>query len=173
MAFNAFNFSELTDEIRSLMSAEIELDNTKGLVYISDRLTSIGRVAYLPTLRRAVQNGDEVSLQDELEANNYFEAYEFARGKRSKVPSNAAQVLAQNEFNRYYIRAVCVKAIEVGQENVKVYRARQSSMSRPESELKIGRLINAKDLLLDLRNNIGQPVTLLPEISSGLSVERV
>ena len=87
------------------------------------------------------------------------------------MPSNASTLLSQSEFNRYYIRAICLKAITAGEEFVTIYRARESSWSRPESEARIGAKILAKELLEDLRNSIGIEPKLLPEINSGLSVE--
>jgi hypothetical protein len=40
------------------------------------------------------------------------------------VPANAARTIAAEEFNRYYIRAVCRLALKWGISHLEVYRAR-------------------------------------------------
>jgi len=41
---------------------------------------------------------------------------------------NAHEMLAEGEFNRFYIRALCARAIEDGLPEVTVYRAKRSRM---------------------------------------------
>ena len=91
------------------------------------------------------------------------------------MPWNAAQTLAEGEFNRFYIRAVRRATLEDGGETVEVYRAKAVADPRPDSEAKIGALVNAAVLLADLRQNIGIDTALgLPNgPNSGLSVRRV
>ncbi|MCC5613454.1 hypothetical protein LC612_43975 [Nostoc sp. CHAB 5834] len=155
------------------MLEEMSLDQQQGIFFISNRFNSTGQSLYPQMFKRAIQNGDELSLLLELEAGFYFEQFEFRGSKRVKVPTNAATLIAQNEFNRSYIRAICAKAIKEGEIHVRVYRARTSSSPRPDSDLKIGTLLNAADLLQDLRLTIGTAANILPEISSGLSVMRI
>jgi hypothetical protein len=64
-----------------------------------------------------------------------------------------------------------LKSIENNIETVEIYRARESSWSRPESEMKIGTKINAIELLNDLRGSVGEEPKILPEVNSGLSVK--
>ena len=96
---------------------------------------------------------------------------ELYNGKSRKVPSNAAKLISQSEFNRFYIRAVCLEAIEKDIKEIEVYRARPSSSSRPESEAMIGKKLSPKELLDDLRDSIGKEPKILPHINSGLSVK--
>jgi hypothetical protein len=87
------------------------------------------------------------------------------------MSSDAADMLAEGEFNRFYIRALCRRAIEDDIEVVIVHRAKVVENPRPESELKIGREIPARALLEDLRTNIGGLTKFgIPEPGSGLSV---
>lgn len=67
------------------------------------------------------------------------------------MPKNAAIILAQSEFNRFYIRGLCLRAINENIDTLKIYRARESSQKRPKSEAKIGTCINARELLEDIR----------------------
>ncbi len=62
------------------------------------------------------------------------------------MPGNAATLLAENEFNRYYIRAVCLVALKNKMSEVEVYRAKQTSSSRANSENKIGLRLPAKKI---------------------------
>lgn len=86
------------------------------------------------------------------------------------VPSNAAELLAEGEFNRYYCRALCLRAI-AEKRNLTVYRGRQSDNPRPESEAWVGKQVDPNALLKDLRENTGgEPVMGLPSVNSGLTV---
>jgi hypothetical protein len=89
-----------------------------------------------------------------------------------KVPYNAARTIAEEEFNRFYMRAVCRLALEEGVHDVEVYRARASRHPRPESEELIGKRLNAQALLDDLRERTGTDTLLRvpPGPNSGLSV---
>ena len=86
------------------------------------------------------------------------------------VPSDAHTTLAEGEFNRFYLRAICLKALEIGAE-IEVYRAKSVRNPRPESEAMIGKRLDPNELLQDLRENIGVDTALgLPQgPNSGLS----
>lgn len=88
-----------------------------------------------------------------------------------KVPINAPQRLAEGEFNRFYIRGLCLRALDEGKSTVVVYRARHSSSPRLESEELIGSAFDAKALLEDLRESPGVDTALglPPGPNSGLS----
>lgn len=88
------------------------------------------------------------------------------------MPSNAHETLSEGEFNRFYIRALCLRAINEGRE-LEVYRAKQVSNPRPDFQMMIGRIVDAETLLNDLRKNIGVDSALgLPNgPNSGLSVK--
>jgi hypothetical protein len=81
-------------------------------------------------------------------------------------------MLAEGEFNRYYCRGLCQRALEVGIEEVEVYRAKAVTTPRPESQRLIGRRLSARSLLNDLRTSQGVEPALgvPPGPNSGLSV---
>jgi hypothetical protein len=85
---------------------------------------------------------------------------------------NAHEMLAEGEFNRFYIRAICLRAIEDGVPEVIVYRAKPVEHARAESEQKIGKGVAPEALLRDLRAHPGIDTALgLPQgPNSGLSV---
>jgi hypothetical protein len=81
-------------------------------------------------------------------------------------------MLAEGEFNRFYIRALCMSAMEDGVTELVVYRAKAVQSARSESERKIGQAVSPGALLNDLRARPGVDTALgLPAgPNSGLSV---
>ena len=86
--------------------------------------------------------------------------------------SNAHEMLAEGEFNRFYIRALCARAIEDGLSGVIVFRAKAVQNARSASEQMLGQTMPAAALLSDLRNSPGVDTALglPPGPNSGLSV---
>jgi len=158
------------------MLAELDRDEAEDGAYISERLSPQGVAAYPSALRDAITNGDDTTLQDVLEGsgmlNPHDKSYLSKKGKlvTPKMSVRAPQMLAEGEFNRYYVRGLCALLCEEGGGSVEVYRARESSWERPESKALIGKKIDAAQLLEDLRAHTGEAPTLLPDVNSGLSV---
>jgi hypothetical protein len=104
----AFNFENLDQATREFMLSEIDHDNASGNLYTSKRFTQAGRDKYLPLLKQAVQNGTETTLSTFLRDENCFAESEtrVVKGNTitAKVPANAADLFAEGEFNRYYLR---------------------------------------------------------------------
>ena len=89
----------------------------------------------------------------------------------ARVPVTAPDTMAEGEFNRFYIRAVCRRAIETSNPTVAVYRARASDNPRPESEALVGKVFQAAELLRDLTKSAGVEAALgMAKPNSGLSV---
>jgi hypothetical protein len=171
-----FTFHHLTDA-RPHMLAEIDGDRASGRLYSSDRLSPTGVAAWPGHLRAAAETGTEQTLEVAVSIPGFFNEFDKMRvnsKKPPKMPSNAARLLAQNEFNRFYIRAVCLLAADRKHDEVVIYRARHSDNPRPESEGRVNARLPAARLLIDLRVNIGIDTALgLPECYSGLSVRLV
>ena len=170
------DYKNLDKKTREVMIEEILYDIQNNKLYISPRLSSVGIADYPQLLQEAAQNGDDTSMASQLSVNerlNLMESRRTSKGEiiSAKIPSNAAETLASGEFNRFYIRALCRIAIDNGTQVI-VYRARQSSNPRIESESKIGSSVDPTILLNDLRNNIGIDtfLHLPPGPNSGLSV---
>lgn len=132
---------------------------------------------YPDLLRKAFSNGNEQTLSQELKVRGLINEMEIRRKPKGgfteiKVPVNAHQVLAEGEFNRFYIRALCRLSIEETAGTLEVYRAKEVNHPRLESEEKIGTVVAADALLNDLRKNPGVELALgLPTgPNSGLSV---
>ena len=170
----------LDDVTRAAMLTEVEHDIATGAVYISSRLSPQGINDYPDLLRDAVQTGNDETLATSLSSNGRLLTHETARHPKGgpdivkKVPVTAPQTMAEGEFNRYYARGICVRALaEVGpQARVTIYRARESLRPRSDSVALIGTTPSAAVLLEDLRTHIGidTALHLPPGPNSGLSV---
>ena len=171
-----FNFENLDNETRELMTSEIKSDISNGQLYFSKRFNENGHKLYPQLLLNAVESGNEESLAIALKQNNCFADKEVRNGKNgvtyAKIPETANQTLAESEFNRFYIRGLALRAT-ASEHTLTIYRARHSDNPRPESEIMIGKQVSADKILNDLRNSIGFDSALgLPAGSnSGLTVK--
>ncbi|HXS35321.1 MAG TPA: hypothetical protein VN721_01360 [Flavipsychrobacter sp.] len=159
---------DLNNEIRELMLNEILFDVSRKTFFYSPKFNNNGRNIYLSCLKEACAAGDEETLWASLESSDTFNKYE-AFGKR--VDAREARNFSQNEFNKYYIRALCVKAIELNKQKLEVYRAVPAKGKSPKVDLMIGSLLEPDKLLKDLRQNTGVLPAMLPGLSAGLSIK--
>jgi hypothetical protein len=176
----SFRFFHLDGTTRAFMLAEVERDSGQGVLYLSPRLTDRGRSHWPELLQRAVRDGDETTLAESLIGTGRLREFETRRSSRGwgrvqqvRVPRTAAMTLAEGEFNRFYIRGLCLRAAEQGVAEVVVYRAKAVENPRPESLRQLGRRIAASVLLEDLRAHSGEeePSFRIPGgPNSGLSV---
>jgi hypothetical protein len=172
-----FLFRDLDEKTRGLMLLEVEHDRHAVSEFYGRRLTVDGVAQWSGLLGAAIASGDADSLALALTRGGLLKTHEEATAPKTgkaylrKVPSTAAAILAQGEFNRFYIRALCRRSMEEGSGVVQVYRARHSENPRPESEALLGEEIDAKSLLEDLRAHPGAETLLgVPLVNSGLSV---
>lgn len=171
----SFRLENLDLETRNLMREEIELDINAKTLYISERLNAVGKGEYPTLLLNAAKNGTAdtlaTSIQDFLNVTE--EKYTRGGGKTmAKVPSNAHETLAEGEFNRFYIRALCKRVIQNGGQ-LEIYRAKLVANPRSDSYTKIGKMVDPELLLKDLRAHPGVDTAFgLPSgPNSGLSVK--
>lgn len=164
------------DEVRAHIIAEIKADIQEGRIYISERLNDLGRKIYPQVLLEAATNSDLNGFVVSLDMS-HFNSHEQRRNPKggytaAQIPHNANVTLCEGEFNRYYIRGVCLKAIEMGK-RVIAYRARHSNNPRSESVALEGRGLDPNQLLEDLRKNPGVDTALglPPGPNSGMSVK--
>ncbi|HLE18908.1 MAG TPA: hypothetical protein VI728_11570 [Syntrophales bacterium] len=173
----AWNLTNLDGKTRELMIKEIDKDIADARLYMSSRFNELGRMQYPALLKTAVQSHDEIWLAQQIRLNVLMKTEEMRNAAKgpitAKVPITAPDTLAEGEFNRFYCRGVCLRAIEEGKAAVQVYRAKHVENPRPESEQKLGALINALQLLNDLRTSQGvEPALGIPPgPNSGLSIQ--
>ena len=170
--FNLINLEDVREEMKS----EIKSDIDNGILYISDNLNSEGKSLYPEKLLQAAESSEIEGFINSLGMDYFNSHYERRKPKggftQAKMPYNANTMLCEGEFNRFYIRAVCIKAMSVGQQYVTAYRARPSNSPRAESLEIESKQFNAEVLLKDLRANIGinTALGLPPGPNSGMSV---
>jgi hypothetical protein len=87
-------------------------------------------------------------------------SYRNGKSYEKKVPRDAPVILAEGEFNRFYVRAVCAIAFDRGQDQVVVYRAKNVVNPRVESIALVGSTVGARILLDDLRAHPGVDTAL-------------
>lgn len=157
------------DCVRREMLEEFGHDVMGESLYRSPRLTEEGWPLYRELLLQAILENDGAWLAEQIRRLGLLRQYETRRRERpprtlagpartigrdtirSKVPDSAADTLAHGQFNHYYMRGVCRRALATGQKRVKVYRARSVSQPRRESQRRLGWELNAEELLENLR----------------------
>ncbi len=159
------------------MVAEIDYDSAPPRkLYQGKQLSAPGRAAYPGLLRQAALSETPEWLAARLAPPGTFNpTYPYLRAGTlvtAKVPSDAHDRLAGGEFNRFYIRGLCLRAFDEKVTGLQIYRALPVSSPRAESEAAIGRIVTPGALLEDLRATPGeQPLHNLPGgPNSGISV---
>lgn len=173
----ALYLENLDAETRRWMLAELDDDVAHNRLHISPYLSGQGVHDYANLLREALADGTDDTLAEALRAHRRIERSVQKRKPKGgftlvSVPANAAQVVAESEFNRYYIRGVARRAVEAGIPEVVVYRAKPVAEPRAESEALVETTVAPQALLDDLRANTGdRPALGVPAgPGSGLSV---
>ncbi len=171
-----YYFPDLDEKTRQCMISELELDMAKGLFYAPLSMTSSYLLSYRRLLKDCCQNGTPETLQKKL--TPAFFRQKDMNGR--KISANISQMVAFSDFNRYYMRAMLLRAIR---ENKKlfIYRAKQSENERKESCASFNKVYSDKmqmqqmlELFRDHRRLFGlknQPELLKP--NSGLSLRFV
>ncbi len=141
-------YRDLDERTRTLMLDEIDRDSAGGSLYLSDNLTTEGKTEYPDLLRAAAREGNDETLAGEIRGRlkPFEKPRQLKSGGFSKAPkmrSNAHEMLAEGEFNRFYIRALCRRAIEDCKPHLIVYRANAVEKPRSTSEAMIGRALPA------------------------------
>jgi len=172
------NYLSLDKTTRQLMKDEFDYDLAANSCFLSRRFNQFGNTYYVEAISHHILEGNDDTLAEDLKSKDCFKTHEERNTVNgtsiAKIPINASQLFSEGEFNRFYIRALCLRALEEAK-NIEVYRARASTNPRPESELLIGQRFDPRILLNDLRDNKGIDTSLgLPNgPNSGLSLKLV
>jgi hypothetical protein len=171
------NLLNLDDQTRAFMLEEVEYDLARNQLHISPYLSGQGIHDFASLLREAITDGRETTLAEALSQKRRIARTADRRLPEGgytivTVPSNAAEMIADDTFNHYYIRALCRRALAEGHEHVIVYRARPAESPRPRSEELIETAVSPAELLDDLRQHTGEePKMGIPAgPNSGISI---
>jgi hypothetical protein len=171
-------YENLDPTTRRFALTELDNDFATGVFHFSERLRVTAVADYQHLIRDAIRYYDDRWLEEH--ASDLLIDVEPRRTRSggqtvAKVPQMAARMLAEGDFNRYYMRGVAARAIEEGRQVVEVYRARLSLEPRPESADVEGHRIPARDVLEHLRGPLSADPAVAPlgRTNSGLSVRLV
>ena len=171
------SYEDLDVETRRFMLEEIEMDVALKTIYISNWLNPVECDRWPQILRQAAEQGTDDSLAAAITQDQCL--HERVERKKPKggttwaaVPYTAAQTMAEGEFNRYYTRGLCRRAIRDGIPQLEVYRAKSVAQPRFDSQAKIGTRVDPCSILEDLRTTQGvEPALGLPPgPNSGLTL---
>lgn len=154
------NLLHLDDRTRPFMYAEVDRDVAGGSLYLGEYLSVQGQTEYPVLLKEAVQRHDDDWLAEQLARNRRIVPHTQRRKPRGgyatvRVRADAHEMLAEGEFNRFYIRGLCLRAIDEQTPELIIYRAKPVMEARPHSQMLIGTPLDPQRLLDDLRTNIG------------------
>ncbi len=170
-------YEDLDDETRAFMVEEIEMDVASDTIYRSPYLSQRAQANWPDYIIEAAKSGSDDTLAMQLRQHGVLNLTTQRRTQngriiQAKIPSNAHTVLAESEFNRYYARGLSRKALANQLPRLEVYRAKAALNPRPESEAKIGLLVDPQTLLVDLRssNGVEPALGIPPGPGSGITV---
>jgi isocitrate dehydrogenase kinase/phosphatase len=171
-----FKFNKLDKQTRLLMCEEITIAEKSKNVYESTRFNDTGRKIWVTLLQNAAQEYDEHWLAYQLEIAGAMKDLETKAKPKggytiAHVPDKATETLADGQFNRFYMAAICRRALNNGKLNVIIYRAKERIEPRPGSQLLEGTSRDANTLLQELRiRDLSLKCNLLKP-NSGLSID--
>lgn len=171
-------YESLDPVTRRYALAELDADLESDKFHISDRLRPTAIQEYKHFIREAIRYYDDRWLEEH--ASDLLVDFEHRRTRSggqttAKIPEMAARMMAEGDFNRYYMRGVALRAVDEGREVVQVYRARLSIEPRRESAQLEGHRLPARKVLAYLRGEQSgnADVTALGRTNSGLSIKLV
>ena len=150
------SYQNLDEVTRRFMIDEIDIDVRSGTIYLSSYLNSRGCEAWPRILREAAEQGTDDTLAQAIRNDQCLKNTTERKKPKGgfttvQVPVTAAETMAEAEFNRFYTRGLCRRALEEGVSELEAYRAKPVREPRPETERKIGGRFNADAVLADLR----------------------
>ena len=168
-------YDSLDPTTRRYSVEELERDLANETLVPPERLRPGAPDDWVRLLRDALKYYDDLWLEERLDGMLVdFEPRRTPSGGQTtaRIPENAARLLAEGEFNRYYMRGVAARAVAEGIPEVEVYRARLSAEPRPESAALERERLPASVLLEELRAATGESLSHAPlgRHGSGLSV---
>lgn len=148
------NYTQLNETTRRFMMQEFE----QGGHYLSQRLNEAGRARWIGLLKDALQYHTDVWLERELVRRNCFVATEYLKSTMGKTVTRAvnreqlAKTLAEGEFNRFYLRGLCVAAKTRGLTHLIVTQGRIMPNAPATLYKSVGTAVAIDALLGTLRN---------------------
>lgn len=111
-----FRYEHLDDVTQAHMLSEVEMDVLRTTLFFDRWLSDRGEKDWTGLIRYAAELGTQAELAMELRKNQRLKTHEIAKKREGTtsfmkaVPSHAAELIAEREFNHYYCRALCLRA---------------------------------------------------------------
>lgn len=134
---------EHAEEVRRLMLAELHRAVEHNKLYCSSYFTEADCQRYPLLLQKALLVGTPDTLEESLNQHACF---------RPGSPKHAAQTFAWDEFNKYYLRALCLLVQALAGYELVVARGRHSENPKPGSRRLLGQKKDPVAFLAALRN---------------------
>jgi hypothetical protein len=146
----ALRYENLDDKTRAYMLTEYDMDSASGRVYVCKRLRDEGRRTFPALLRQAIAQHDDAWLSGQLRELLLLTTYSGTGplGVGEQVP----EIIAEGEFNRYYMRGVCARAVDEGVEQVQVYRAKVVATRKASLLEHIGQFVSPATILAEFHS---------------------
>ena len=122
-------FPNLDSKTRELMKHELEMDLADGLFFYPQSLSQYRPEEYVRLMIDTMERGTAETLQ--FGVKPLLVMQNSLNGR--KTPRNAAEMVGFSEWNRYYARAMVVRALEENK-GLTVYRAKQVMHERDDSK---------------------------------------
>jgi hypothetical protein len=172
----SLHLKQLDRRTRALMLEEIDEAETVGSLHMSELLSVHGKINYATLFKHAVKNGNDETFAQALVARESFKGHEIRVVEDKTLwieinPHVAASNLAEAEFNRYYVRAICKRALQDGISTVTLYDANEKNGSSAEFETLMNKAIDAAALLRDLKGGAALHSNLKPNQSLSVKIE--
>jgi hypothetical protein len=171
-----FQFLKLDARTRELMADEILQATKTDNLYYSARFTEAAKMQWPDLLLSAARNHDEHWLEQQLQAIHAMKPRE-TKSKPSggltqaNVPDTAAETYADGQFNRFYVAAICHRAIDDNVGSVRVYRAKERAEPRQASRILEETHKDAGALLKEVRGRETSLQCDLLKPNSGLTID--
>jgi hypothetical protein len=133
---------DFREHVRQFMLDEVIWACRHNKVYASKYLTPRGVEHYPELLQHALANGSPDSLCDSLHASSLWS---------TAAPKHSIDTFAWDEFNKYYMRALCRIAQDNPQHALIVVRGRQSRSHRGSSDARMNQTRTPAAFLQQLR----------------------
>ena len=135
-------FPNLDDKTRKLMRNELDIDVANDLFFYPKSLPQYRHDDYVRLMIDTMECGTAETLQFGLQS--LLDMQSVVNGR--KTPRNAPEMVAFSEWNRYYARALFVRAIEENK-GLAVFRAKQVMHERNDSKYLLQHVYAGEELL--------------------------
>lgn len=152
---------QLSERIRPWMLREFEYDLAHNQLYFSPMLSNRGLRDYVRLLHDALLGGSMQTLAAQLRLQRRLQrTTRRIKPNGESVVSNApltnADKLAESEFNRYYLRALCQLALADKVPFVIVSEAQAVINPQPDTTLALETAFSPQEFLDELRAESGK-----------------